>query len=60
MSTEAYELAVAHKNKPWARRWLRLHGKPLVIVSELERLAAKRAARKIVAVNVFVKGARVG
>lgn len=59
MSTAAYELAMAHKNKGWARRWLRAHKKPLVEVSETERLAAKRAAKKIIGISVMVKGARV-
>jgi hypothetical protein len=27
LQQEAYRLALAYKNKPWARRWLRANGK---------------------------------
>jgi hypothetical protein len=59
MSSEAFDLATAHKNKPWARRWLRAHKKAIVPLTEVEEKRARKAAQRILGIQRYVKGAVV-
>lgn len=51
--SDAKALALAHPNKPWAKRWLRLHGSGWMAQVNPNN----QTVRRIATVKRFVKGA---
>lgn len=51
--SEAKALALANPRKPWAKRWLRLHGSSWMAQVNQQN----QTVRRIAAVKRFIKGA---